>query len=110
MMIKIGATTEADLSELQKTVAQQTGMMPQSNSLIVEVVLQWALKRMRASTVRTLAPRMLSLSQRRKAVVSELKARQNEIDGTQITKLMKTIGKAKKISDRVDASISEKQI
>jgi hypothetical protein len=106
MIITLNRATEDQLRKLQKEVASQTGVMPQSVSLIVDVVLQWALESMKESTLRELGPRMLTLQQQRKAVISEMLAFKEQLDQPQLKKMMKTLKKLKKSALKTEESSS----
>ena len=84
MIIKLDGVTEIRLNELRKEVRLQTGMTPQSVSLMVQVLLKWALDSIKPSTIGELAPSMLTLSQQRKAVVGEVLAVKGQLNQTQI--------------------------
>jgi hypothetical protein len=107
MIIKIDKATEDALTRLQKTVHEQTGMTPRSVSLMVQVVLQWALESLKDSTLRELAPNMLTLSQQRKAVIGEMLAFKEQMNPTQIKQMMRTLEKLKQSTSINEAPSSE---
>lgn len=102
MIIKIDQVTESRLRLLQKSVQEQTGVIPQNVSLMVQVLLQWTLESLKGPAIRELAPRMLTLSQQRKAVIGEMLALKEQLDPSQIQEMKKTLEKLKR-----NASIKE---
>ena len=69
---------------------------------MVQVILQWALEGLKGPALSELAPRMLTLSQQRRAVIGEMLALKEQLNPSQIKEMMKTLEKLKR-----NASISE---
>ncbi len=95
MIIKIDAETKERLTLLQKTVQGQTGMAPQSVSLMVQVLIQWALAHVKGPVLEDLAPRMLTLAQQRRAVAGEVLAVKRDLNPSQMREMMKMLKKLK---------------
>jgi hypothetical protein len=102
VIIKIDKATETSLRQLRESVKEQTGVTPQSVSLMVQVILQWSLEGLKGPALRELAPRMLTLSQQRKAIIGEMLALKEQLNPSQIKEMMKTLEKLKR-----NASINE---
>jgi hypothetical protein len=107
MIVTLNQVMEDQLRTLQKNVATQTGVMPQSVSLTVDVLLQWALESMKESTLRELGPRMLTLQQQRKAVIGEMLAFKEQLDQPQLKRMMKTLEKLKRNASKKEAPTPE---
>jgi hypothetical protein len=107
MIVKLDAITDAKLRTLQKNVTEQTGITPNSASLIVQVLLSWALDGLKDSTLRELAPQMLTLSQQRKAIIGEMLAFKEQLDQPQLAQMKKTLEKLKQNASKSEATSSE---
>jgi hypothetical protein len=104
MIIKLDAPTVAKLKQLQKSVHQKTGMIPQSISLMVQVLVNTVLESIKDSTLQEIAPSMLTLSQQRNAAVNEMIAFKEQLNVEQIKSMMKTLEKLKQNASKKNAS------
>lgn len=95
-MIKMDAATVAKLKLMQQSVVKQTGITPLSFSLMVQVLVQWAVGAISDSVLNELAPSMLTLNQQRKAVMNEMLSFKKQMDPAQIKQVMKTLEKLKR--------------
>lgn len=103
MIIKIDTDTETLLNGLEELVTTETGLKPQSKSLVAQAVLKWAIKRLNSSQLRWIAPQMMTLAQQRKAVIADLKTKQQDMSPDQLRQTMEAIEKITKIRDQNSA-------
>ena len=95
MIIKLDESISAEIEAFGQKISQSTQVKPKSQTLIVRVLLEWALKRVNDTTVQELAPQMLTLSQQRKTLINEIRSLKGQLDEKQVKAMMKTLGQLK---------------
>jgi hypothetical protein len=95
MKIDIDDVTKGALSAVQDRIQVACGIKPKGTSVLVQVLLQWACAALPDSELKGLAPKTLSLAQRRKTLLTELRAFAGKADDLKLDKLMKTINRLK---------------